>query len=79
MNTRELSTAKKVVFGAGLFLLFNLFTPWYRQGGFFSTGFGADAYDAGFLAWFGSWCGTAAAVVIAGGWREIASCLVESR
>ncbi len=65
--TENVSRSTRIVVGAGTLLLFNLFVPWYRQGGLgdlFKEGFGANAFDAGFLAWFGSLCGVAAAGMV---------------
>jgi len=65
MDRANLSTGQKLVFYGGLFLIVNLlFIPWYREGAVFSFGGGVDAFGAGFYAWFGSFCGIAAAVLV---------------
>jgi hypothetical protein len=64
MDLSKLKLGQKIVLGAGILLIINLFLPWYRVSAFgFSAS--ANAFDAGFLAWFGSFCGIAAAVIIA--------------
>lgn len=64
MDLSKLKLGQKIVLGAGILLIINLFLPWYRVSAFgFSAS--ANAFDSGFLAWFGSICGIAAAVIIA--------------
>jgi len=64
MDLSKLKLGQKIVLGAGILLIINLFLPWYRVSAFgFSAS--ATAFDSGFLAWFGSFCGIAAAVIIA--------------
>lgn len=60
MNLR-LKTGQLIVLIAGLLLFINLFLPWYQGFGIFYF----HAFSAGFLAWFGSFCAIAAAVLIA--------------
>jgi hypothetical protein len=66
--TENMSRSNRIVVAMGALLLFNLFVPWYRQdglGGLFKEGLGSiDAFGAGFLAWFGSLCGVAAAGLV---------------
>jgi len=63
MDLSKLKLGQKIVLGAGILLVINLFIPWWRV----DFGFGsanANAFDA-FLAWFGSFLCIAAAVIIA--------------
>jgi len=63
MDLSKLKLGQKIVLGAGILLIINLFLPWWRV----DFGFGsasANAFDA-FLAWFGSFLAIAAAVIIA--------------
>lgn len=64
MDLSKLKLGQKIILVAGILLIINLFLPWYRVSAFgFSAS--ANAFDSGFLAWFGSFCGIAAAVIIA--------------
>lgn len=64
MDLSKIKNGQKIVLGAGILLVINLFLPWYRVdlGGFGSVS--ANAFDT-FLAWFGSFLAIAAAVIIA--------------
>ena len=64
MDLSKLKNGQKIILAAGIVLIINLFLPWYRVSAF---GFSASisAFDSGFLAWFGSLCAIAAAVIIA--------------
>lgn len=64
MDLSKLKLGQRIVLGAGLLLIINLFLPWYRVS-FMGYSASANAFDAGFLAWFGSLCAIAAAVIIA--------------
>jgi len=64
MDLSKLKLGQKIVLGAGILLIINLFLPWYRVS-FMGISASANAFDAGFLAWFGSLCAIAAAVIIA--------------
>ncbi len=59
MDLSKLTTAGKIAGGAGIVLLINLFLPWYSIGPF-----DANAFDAGFLAWFGTLVAVAGAVLL---------------
>ena len=59
MDLSKLTNGGKVAGAAGIILLINLFLPWYSIGPF-----DANAFDAGFLAWFGSFVAIAGAVLI---------------
>ncbi len=59
MNLSKLTNAGKIAGGAGIILLINLFLPWYSFGPF-----DFNAFDAGFLAWFGSFVAIAGAVLL---------------
>jgi hypothetical protein len=63
MDFSKLSTAQRIALGGGVVLLICLFVPWYGISvlGISAT---ANAFDAGFLAWFGALLGIAAAVLI---------------
>jgi len=63
MDLSKLKNGQKIILGAGILLIINLFLPWYRVSAF---GFSAsiNAFDT-FLAWFGSFLAIAAAVLIA--------------
>lgn len=60
MDLSKIKNGQKIVLGAGILLFINLFLPWYGLGPF-----NLNAFDAGFLAWFGSFLAIAAAVLIA--------------
>jgi len=63
MDLSKLKLGQKIVLGAGILLIINLFLPWWRVD--FGLGSAsANAFDE-FLAWFGSFCAIAAAVIIA--------------
>jgi hypothetical protein len=55
----ELSNGAKIAGIAGLVLIVNLFLPWYGI-----AGFNINAFDSGFLAWFGSILAIAGAVIV---------------
>ena len=59
MDLSKLNNGGKVAGAAGVILIINLFLPWYSIGPF-----DANAFDAGFLAWFGSFVAIAGAVLI---------------
>ena len=59
MDLSKLTNGGKVAGVAGIILIINLFLPWYSIGPF-----DANAFDAGFLAWFGSLVAVAGAVLI---------------
>lgn len=64
MDLSKLTNGQKIALASGLVLIINLFLPWYR----FDFGIGsisANAFDAGFLAWFGSLLAIAGAVIVA--------------
>ncbi len=58
-----MTNGQKIILGGGVLLIINLFLPWYRVSvmGFSAS---ANAFDT-FLAWFGSFCAIAGAVIIA--------------
>jgi hypothetical protein len=64
MDFSKIKNGQKIVLGAGILLIINLFLPWYRVdlGAFGSAS--VNAFDT-FLAWFGSFLAIAAAVIIA--------------
>ncbi len=64
MDLSKLKNGQKIILGAGILLIINLFLPWYRVD-FGIASASANAFDAGFLAWFGSLLAIAAAVIIA--------------
>jgi hypothetical protein len=63
MDLSKMTTGQKIILGGGVLLIINLFLPWYRVS---VMGFSAsiNAFDT-FLAWFGSFCAIAGAVIIA--------------
>lgn len=63
MDLSKLKLGQKIVLGAGILLIINLFIPWFRVS---VLGFSvnANAFDD-FWAWFGSILAIAAAVIIA--------------
>lgn len=64
MDLSKITTGQRIVLGSGIVLLINVFLPWYR----FDFGIGsvsANAFDAGFLAWFGTLLAVAGAVIVA--------------
>lgn len=63
MDLSKLSTGQRIALGGGAVLIIGLFVPWYGVSmlGISAT---ANAFDAGFLAWFGAFLGIAAAVLI---------------
>ncbi|NQV05505.1 hypothetical protein HQ535_03065 [bacterium] len=63
MDFGKLSTGMKIALISGVVLIINLFLPWYRVD--FGIGsVSANAFDAGFLAWFGSLLAIAGAVLL---------------
>ena len=60
MDLSKLTTGQKIAIGAGAVLLINLFLPWYGV-----LSISINAFDAGFLAWFGSFLAIAGAVLLA--------------
>jgi hypothetical protein len=69
MDFSKLSNGEKIGIIGGIVLIVNLFLPWY---GVF--GVTINAFDAGFLAWFGSLLAIAGAVILAGkafGWFNV--------
>ena len=64
MDLSKLKNGQKIILGAGILLIINLFLPWYRVD-FGIASASVNAFDAGFLAWFGSFLAIAAAVIIA--------------
>jgi len=64
MDLSKLKNGQKIILGAGILLVINLFLPWYRVD-FGIASASANAFDAGFLAWFGSLLAIAAAVIVA--------------
>ena len=63
MDFGKLSTGMKIALISGVVLIINLFLPWYRVD--FGIGsVSANAFDAGFLAWFGSLLAIGGAVVL---------------
>ena len=60
MDLSKIKNGQRIVLGAGLLLIIDIFLPWYG-----AFGFNINAFDSGFLAWFGSLCSIAAAVIIA--------------
>lgn len=64
MDLSRLTTGQKIAGGAGIALIINLFLPWYSVS-FGSLGSAsANAFDAGFLAWAGSFFAIAGAVIL---------------
>jgi hypothetical protein len=63
MDLSKLKNGQKIVLGAGILLIINLFLPWYRVD-FGIVSASINAFDQ-FLAWFGSFLAIAAAVIIA--------------
>ena len=59
MDLSKLTNAGKIAGAAGIVLIINLFLPWYSVGPF-----DINAFDAGFLAWFGSFVAIAGAVLL---------------
>lgn len=65
MDLSKLTPNNWIAGGGAAVLIINLFLPWY--GVSFGGGFGsvtANAFDAGFLAWFGSFVAIAAGVLV---------------
>lgn len=69
MDLGKLTLWQKIILIAGFLLFINMFLPWYRWdfGAYGGGSLSINAWDgyAGFLAWFGSLCAIAAAVLIA--------------
>ena len=65
MDLSKLSRGQQIGLGSGLLLIINLFLPWYRIsiGGFSSS---ANAFDAEFWAWGGSFVAIAGALILGG-------------
>jgi hypothetical protein len=64
VDLSRLTTGQKIAGGAGIALIINLFLPWYSVS-FGSLGSAsANAFDAGFLAWAGSFFAIAGAVIL---------------
>ena len=63
MDLSKLKNGQKIILGAGILLIINLFLPWYRVD-FGIASVSINAFDT-FLAWFGSFLAIAAAVIIA--------------
>jgi hypothetical protein len=61
MDFSKLSNGQKVGVLGGIVLIVNLFLPWYGI-----LGVTINAFDSGFLAWFGSLLAIAGAVILAG-------------
>ena len=55
----KLSNGQKIVVIGGIVLVVDLFLPWYGV-----TGFSINAFDSGFLAWFGMLLAIAGAVSV---------------
>lgn len=65
MDLSKLTPNNWIAGGGAVVLIINLFLPWY--GVSFGAGFGsvtANAFDAGFLAWFGSFVAIAAGAIV---------------
>ena len=65
MDLSKLTPNNWIAGGGALVLIINLFLPWY--GVDFGAGFGsvnANAFDAGFLAWFPSFLAIAAVAIV---------------
>ena len=65
MDLSKLTPNNWIAGGGGLVSIINLFLPWY--GVDFGAGFGsvnANAFDAGFLAWFGAFVAIAAGAIV---------------
>ena len=60
MDLSKIKNGQKIVLVAGILLIIDIFLPWYG-----AFGFNINAFDSGFLAWFGALCAIAAAVIIA--------------
>lgn len=60
MDFSKLTRGQQIALAAGVVLIIDLFLPWYG-----AFGFNANAFDAGFLAWFGALLAIAAAVLLA--------------
>ncbi len=60
MNFSKLTRGQQIAMVAGVVLIIDLFLPWYDV-----LGFSVNAFDAGFLAWFGALLAIAAAVLLA--------------
>ncbi len=60
MDFSKLTRGQQIALVAGAVLIIDLFLPWYDV-----LGFSANAFDAGFFAWFGSLLAIAAAVLLA--------------
>jgi hypothetical protein len=68
MDLSKLKNGQKIILGAGILLIINLFLPWYHWGagvaGYFGVSVSWNAFH-NFWSWFGSFCAIAAAVIIA--------------
>ncbi len=60
MDFSKLTNGQKIAIVSGVVLIINLFLPWYGI-----LGININAFDSGFLAWFGSLLAIAAAVLLA--------------
>ncbi len=60
MDFSKLTRGQQIALVAGVVLVIDLFLPWYSV-----AGFSANAFDAGFLAWFGALLAIVAAVLLA--------------
>lgn len=61
---KQVPTADAVIIGAGAVMVIDLFLPWYRVELFGFTA-SANAFDAGFLAWFPALVVIAVGVLVA--------------
>lgn len=69
MDFSKLNNGQKIGIIGGLVVIVNLFLPWYG-----AFGITINAFDSGFLAWFGSLLAIAGAVILAGkafGWFKV--------
>lgn len=64
MDFSKLSTNNMIAGGGGLVSLINIFLPWYGVDFGFGSSVTANAFDAGFFAWFGALLAVAAGALI---------------
>jgi len=64
MDFSKLSQNQKIVAGGGVLAIISLFLPWYGISIAGIASVTANAFDAGFLAWFGLILAVAAAVIV---------------
>ena len=64
MDLSKLTPNNWIAGGGGLVSLINIFLPWYGVDFGFGASVTANAFDAGFIAWFGALLAVAAGVLV---------------